>query len=645
MAAAGAAAADAAAAAAAEERRGGGEQLLRPIREAAGAAGVDVGEALGRYVGELEGILEAAQAGGAFPEGLAGVDFREAGLVIQGSTYHYGKRVNRLMDATFEVLQLLAARKAKAVARELRRGAAGAGGRGEGDLEELLKEEEQFLRLDECLEEAEGIDLAEDLAAGAAGGMAGGAGPQRPEELLLLEDRTEGLGAGLAADACNMRVLEVHEETGALVIDGGAGLDAQLRPIPEGALLSPGDGSPPASPQMMAPMMEDGYFSGGGSVLATPAGPSVSGGAGAPPGTGGGEEGTGRGHTGGAAGGRGAEEEEEYDPYEPLDPYAAGALKVKPFRRGLCRRQAGRKKGTEEEGLLGGAAAAPRAGLNFPEFDYALKARQRARRAEAAAAAPPGGRGGAFAPQGDWAEDPGAEGGEDPVGAGYGEEALTGPEAEALLPAVDFEIPHVAEMEAPMVDAMLGDEGAAGEDDGQSYEQLVQEHVQSFVEAASALEAQSELIHRVAEWKEKVEPALQESEKRKAFDIQEYEKDVVLTLNAAVREESGEEAVGFGALVTHVKDFEIARTFAAMLQLVNDGNVEIVKGSEGSTENFSLHLHKTSLAAERFAGYRAPSVLQERRENAPAADPASSPSPAKPRAKSRRMAAAGEVRE
>ena len=38
-----------------------------------------------------------------------------------------------------------------------------------------------------------------------------------------------------------------------------------------------------------------------------------------------------------------------------------------------------------------------------------------------------------------------------------------------------------------------------------------------------------------------------------------------------------------------------------MLQLVNDGNVEIVKSSEGSTENFSLHLHKTSLAAERFA--------------------------------------------
>jgi condensin-2 complex subunit H2 len=451
-----------------------------------------------------------------------------------------------------------------------------------------------------------------------------------------------------------MRVLEVHEETGALVIDGGAGLDAQLRPIPEGALLSPGSelggfggGSLPASPQMMAPMMEDD-FSGGGSVLATPAGPSASAGAGALPGTGGGEEGTGRGRTGAAAGGS-AEDEEEYDPYEPLDPYAAGALKVKPFRRGLCRRRAGRKnisaQGSEAEELLGGAAAAPRAGLNFPEFDYALKARQRARRAEAAAAAPPGARGGAFAPQGDWAEDSGAEGGEDPAGAVLGEEPLTGPEAEALLPAVDFEIPHMAEMEAPMLDAMLGDEGAVGEDDVQSYEKLVQEHVQSFVDAASALEAQSELIDRVAEWKEKVEPALQESEQRKAFNIQEYEKDVVLTLNAAVREESGEEAVGFGALVTHVKDFEIARTFAAMLQLVNDGNVEIVKSSEGSTENFSLHLHKTSLAAERFAAYRAPSVLQERRVNTPTADPSSSPSPAKPPAKSRRIGAAGDARE
>jgi len=209
------------------------------------------------------------------------------------------------------------------------------------------------------------------------------------------------------------------------------------------------------------------------------------------------------------------------------------------------------------------------------------------------------------------------------------------PESEALL-AADFEIPHVADIEAPMMDAMLDGEGA-GEDD-QTYEQLVQEHVQSFVEAASALEAQSELIQRVADWKEKVEPALQESVQRKAFDIQEYERDVVLNLNAAVQEESGEEAVGFGALVTHVKDFEIARTFAAMLQLVNDGNVEIVKDSDGGTENFSLHLHKTSLAAERFAGYRAPSVLQERTANASAG--VTSPSPAKPSSKSRRIGAA-----
>ena len=79
------------------------------------------------------------------------------------------------------------------------------------------------------------IDLAEEEA-----GTAGARGPvglQRPEELLLLGDRAEGLGAGLAADACNVQVLEVHEETGALVIDGGVGrpLDALLRPIPEDA--------------------------------------------------------------------------------------------------------------------------------------------------------------------------------------------------------------------------------------------------------------------------------------------------------------------------------------------------------------------------------------------------------------------------
>ena len=289
--------------------------------------------------------------------------------------------------------------------------------------------------------------------------------------------------------------------------------------------------------------------------------------------------------------------------------------------------------------MLGGIASAPRAGLNFSEFEYALKARQRARRTEAAATRPARGRGGAFAPRGDWGEGAGEEDNEGLPTAGDEPEPLMDPEAEALL-AADFEIPHVADIEAPMMDAMLDDEGA-GEDD-QSYEQLVQEHVQSFVEAASAIEAQSELIQRVADWKEKVEPALQESAQRKAFDIQEYERGVVLNLNAAVQEESGEEAVGFGALVTHVKDFEIARTFAAMLQLVNDGNVEIVKDSDGCTENFSLHLHKTSLAAERFAGYRAPSVLQERTANAGAGvtDPSPSPSPAKPNTKSRRIGAA-----
>ena len=77
--------------------------------------------------------------------------------------------------------------------------------------------------------------------------------------------------------------------------------------------------------------------------------------------------------------------------------------------------------------------------------------------------------------------------------------------------------------------------------------------------------------------------------------------------------DAAEEGSGFGALVTGAwrerPRVEVPRAFAALLQLVNDGNVAVERGAGGTDpERFRLRLRSAAPAAARFRGYLAPSL-------------------------------------
>ena len=78
-------------------------------------------------------------------------------------------------------------------------------------------------------------------------------------------------------------------------------------------------------------------------------------------------------------------------------------------------------------------------------------------------------------------------------------------------------------------------------------------------------------------------------------------------------EDAAAEGSGFGALVTGAwrerPRVEVPRAFAALLQLVNDGNVAVERGAGGTDpERFRLRLRSAAPAAARFRGYLAPSL-------------------------------------
>ena len=68
---------------------------------------------------------------------------------------------------------------------------------------------------------------------------------------------------------------------------------------------------------------------------------------------------------------------------------------------------------------------------------------------------------------------------------------------------------------------------------------------------------------RVSSWKLKIEPKLASSQKHASFDIEKRGEDIV------------KKGLSFAEALKNEKRFEICRSFAAMLQLVNDGKLNV----------------------------------------------------------------------
>ncbi|CAH8328643.1 unnamed protein product [Eruca vesicaria subsp. sativa] len=115
-----------------------------------------------------------------------------------------------------------------------------------------------------------------------------------------------------------------------------------------------------------------------------------------------------------------------------------------------------------------------------------------------------------------------------------------------------------------------------GNDDSycqESLEDLCRSHLDALLANIAKSEKQTDLAARVSTWKQKIEQNLEEQELHPPFDIQEYGERIVNKLTV----EKSRDIETFTDLVKDQEKHDVARAFSALLQLVNNGEVELEK--------------------------------------------------------------------
>ncbi|KAF8094180.1 hypothetical protein N665_0368s0017 [Sinapis alba] len=115
-----------------------------------------------------------------------------------------------------------------------------------------------------------------------------------------------------------------------------------------------------------------------------------------------------------------------------------------------------------------------------------------------------------------------------------------------------------------------------GNDDShcqESLEDLCRSHLDALLANIAKSEKQTDLAARVSTWKQKIEQNLEEQELHPPFDIQEYGERIVNKLTV----EESRDVETFTDLMKDQEKHDVARAFSALLQLVNNGDVELEK--------------------------------------------------------------------
>ncbi|KAA8548961.1 hypothetical protein F0562_000645 [Nyssa sinensis] len=109
-----------------------------------------------------------------------------------------------------------------------------------------------------------------------------------------------------------------------------------------------------------------------------------------------------------------------------------------------------------------------------------------------------------------------------------------------------------------------------------SLEDLCRSHLDALLASIAETEKQTELAARVSTWKQRIEQNLEEQDSRPPFDIHEYSDRIMDKLS--LEADSGN-AMSFADVVRGQEKHDVARTFSALLQLVNNGSVDLERGA------------------------------------------------------------------
>ncbi|KAL6840724.1 hypothetical protein ACP4OV_029588 [Aristida adscensionis] len=168
-------------------------------------------------------------------------------------------------------------------------------------------------------------------------------------------------------------------------------------------------------------------------------------------------------------------------------------------------------------------------------------------------------------------------------------------------------------------DATLGGTGTQDTQDDLGAEgslaDLCHLHLNALLASIAEVEQQTELDARVSTWKERIEQALEEQDRNPPFDIGLYGEQIIETLSSRT-DNTG--VASFSEIVSGRPKYEVARTFSALLQLVNGRSVDLDKGQATNelvcytAENpFHVKLIGPNRRPEMgFAGKRVKSPLQ-----------------------------------
>ncbi|KAI3961156.1 hypothetical protein MKX01_035742 [Papaver californicum] len=281
------------------------------------------------------------------------------------------------------------------------------------------------------------------------------------------------------------------------------------------------------------------------------------------------------------------DDNDDNDPWKPLNPHEPGTLKVKPFKKGNIPKM--RKPNPSKRiSIAMQFPVAKLTGTISPEFTEMWEAQNRACEIIRESTELP------LFEQLRQSLTIGGSESSNPFGS---TEADKGNESEHDIPDFeqdDFDIPEntFMDVEEPL-NANKDDEQTVlfeGTDFGrvepelEDFEDLCRSHLDNLLASIAETEKQTELATRVSTWKQRIEQTLEDQDLRPPFDIYEYGERVLNKLSLEADSASG--SIPFTDVVKGNEKHDVARTFSALLQLVNNGNVDLVKSESSGGQSF-----------------------------------------------------------
>ncbi|PRP78162.1 condensin-2 complex subunit H2-like [Planoprotostelium fungivorum] len=148
--------------------------------------------------------------------------------------------------------------------------------------------------------------------------------------------------------------------------------------------------------------------------------------------------------------------------------------------------------------------------------------------------------------------------------------------------------------------------------DEASYEEMVRQHVEKYLSSVEGFIRETTLTQRIGDWRKKIFPVLEEQESRPSYDIKIYGRTLLDRCNKEKATKT--KSVALQRLVQDVGGeapaHEVCRYFLALLQLSNDGNIQIVPDKEGSLKRLDVKLINDRQRADVEA-YRGPPSTAE----------------------------------